>query len=133
MKVKIISWNVWGLNDNKKETIKSLVKKWKPDVLCLQETKIEEWSTVIATHIWGSRWIDWVELKSYGRSGGITIFWDKRQWSRIDFLRGTYSITAMFEGLQGDIRWCFTGVYGPSSNWERTDFWDELADIRGLD
>ncbi|KAH0740076.1 hypothetical protein KY290_033119 [Solanum tuberosum] len=38
----------------------------------------------------------------------------------------------IMKGLQGDLRWCFTGVYGPHSNWERTDFWDELADIRGL-
>ncbi|KAG5592181.1 hypothetical protein H5410_042695 [Solanum commersonii] len=47
-------------------------------------------------------------------------------------VQGTHSITAMFEGLHGDLKWCFTGVYWPHLNWERTYFWVELADIGGL-
>lgn len=34
------------------------------------------------------------------REGVSIIFWEKRQWNCIDFLRGTWFITAMFEGLQ---------------------------------
>lgn len=42
MNVKIISWNVKGLNCRDKcRMINSLVQKWKADVLCSWETKLE--------------------------------------------------------------------------------------------
>lgn len=41
MKIKILIWNIQGLNDkNKRSTLASLVMKWKADILCLQETKM---------------------------------------------------------------------------------------------
>lgn len=41
MKMKMISWNVRGLNDSQKRlVVKSLLHEWKCDVVCLQETKI---------------------------------------------------------------------------------------------
>ena len=42
MNLKIISWNVRGLNDrDKRLRVRNLVRKWGPDVICLQETKME--------------------------------------------------------------------------------------------
>lgn len=42
IKPKILSWNVRGLNDcNKRLRIKSLLRMWKVDVVCFQETKME--------------------------------------------------------------------------------------------
>lgn len=55
MKLKVLSWNVCGLNDaGKRETLKSLLYKWKADVICLQETKIEDWSNRLALQVWGT-------------------------------------------------------------------------------
>ncbi|XP_075084718.1 uncharacterized protein LOC142167974 [Nicotiana tabacum] len=128
-----MSWNVHGLNDGKKiSTIMSLVRKWKVDVLCLQETKLEKWSSNLIQHIRGNRWVDWVELKSYATRGGIIVLWDRRQWNCIDSYQGTYIISCMLESLHKDFRWCFTGVYGPHTNPEREQHWDEIAGIRGL-
>lgn len=63
MKIKILSWNVQGLNDGeKRSTIKSLVQKWKADIICLQETKIEEWPVSLVRQLWGSRWAEWAVL-----------------------------------------------------------------------
>lgn len=54
MKVKILSWNIRGLNDwDKRSTITSLVRKWKADILCLQETKMENIPTNMLYQIWG--------------------------------------------------------------------------------
>jgi exonuclease III len=42
MKIKILSWNVRGLNlEEKRMKIKSLLREWKVDVVCFQETKIQ--------------------------------------------------------------------------------------------
>jgi exonuclease III len=42
MKSKILSWNVRGLNEmNKRLRVRNLLKEWKADIVCLQETKLE--------------------------------------------------------------------------------------------
>ena len=41
MNLKILSWNVRGLNDRQKRSIvKNLLHGWKCDIICLQETKL---------------------------------------------------------------------------------------------
>ena len=46
MKIKMISWNVRGLNDPRKRlVVKNLMQEWKCDVVCLQETKIASMNT----------------------------------------------------------------------------------------
>ena len=45
MKLKILSWNVRRANDrNKRKVIKALIRSQKVDLVCLQETKIQEMS-----------------------------------------------------------------------------------------
>ena len=40
MSIRILSWNVRGLNNPyKRSVIKNLLRDWKCDVVCLQETK----------------------------------------------------------------------------------------------
>jgi exonuclease III len=49
MQIKMITWNVRGLNDLKKgEILKNWLREWKVDVVCLQETKLEkvDWSMI---------------------------------------------------------------------------------------
>lgn len=59
MKIKIISWNVRWLNvKEKRVVVKSLLKRWKADVVWLQETKINEMSSTFVKELWGSRWVD---------------------------------------------------------------------------
>lgn len=55
MKIKILNWNVRGLNvKEKRVVVKSLLKGWKADVVCLQETKLNEMSMMIVKELWGS-------------------------------------------------------------------------------
>ena len=40
MKVRILSWNVRGVNDQeKRKVIKAFIKTQRVDIVCLQETK----------------------------------------------------------------------------------------------
>lgn len=55
MKIKIISWNERGLNAKDKVVVKSLLKKWKTHVVCLQETKLSEVSREGAKEIWANK------------------------------------------------------------------------------
>ncbi|XP_019260140.1 PREDICTED: uncharacterized protein LOC109238161 [Nicotiana attenuata] len=108
----------WGMNYN--------------DIVCLQETKIEEWPPHWIRQVWGNRWVDWAVLNSIGRSGGIIVLWDKRKWLNRGVHQGHYTISCMFESAIENFRWCFIGVYGPYNNSEREILWHELAAIRGI-
>ena len=41
MNLKFVSWNVRGLNEqDKRLQVRNLIRKWKADIVCLQETKL---------------------------------------------------------------------------------------------
>ena len=43
MRLRILSWNVRGVNDrDKRKLIKNVIKTQKVDLVCLQETKTQE-------------------------------------------------------------------------------------------
>ena len=43
MRLRILSWNIRGVNDrDKRKLIKNVIKTQKVDLVCLQETKIQE-------------------------------------------------------------------------------------------
>ena len=61
MKIKMISWNVRGLNDPRKcLMVKNLLREWKCDVVCLQEMKI-------------CPYMDWAVLEANRTTGGILL------------------------------------------------------------
>ncbi|GLT40901.1 hypothetical protein SLA2020_149990 [Shorea laevis] len=70
--MKIISFNVRGLGSLiKRKEIFRLVRREKPDVLFLQETKLEEVEVSLCKMLWFSDDCDWVMQKSVGNSGGM--------------------------------------------------------------
>lgn len=72
MTVKIITWNVRGLNQaNKRCVIKNLIHEWKADVFCFQETKIEGDISNIIKDLWANRGVKFCQLEASGTSGGI--------------------------------------------------------------
>ena len=80
MNLKLLSWNVRGVNDNnKRRIIKSFVKKQKVDLLCIQEAKIQLMTEGVVKSLGVGRFLDWERaLKAVGSVGGVLICWDKR-------------------------------------------------------
>ena len=63
MNLKILSWNVRGLNDRRKRSIvKNLLCDWKCDVICLQETKLTGMDRQMVGNVWSYPFVDWVAL-----------------------------------------------------------------------
>ena len=49
MKVKIMSWNVRGVNDpDRRKIIRNFIRYQRVDLVCLQETKIQEMTAAVA-------------------------------------------------------------------------------------
>ena len=74
MKIKMISWNVRGLNDPRKRlVVKNLLREWKCDVVYLQETKIASMNRQLVCCLWSCPYEDWVVLEADRTVGGILL------------------------------------------------------------
>jgi exonuclease III len=69
---KFLSWNVRGLNNaTKQEDVKQVVNSIKPDLICFQETKLQNISTFVIRNCLGVDYEnDFVFLPAVGTRGG---------------------------------------------------------------
>lgn len=133
MKVKLITWNVRGLNNqNSRVLIRNLLHKWRADVYCLQETKINNNIEEIAKQLGSCRWMRCGYLEADGSKGGILIMWDSKVWSGVQIEVSQHSVTYEFKSTQNSFTWYFTGVYAPHTRGEKLLCWEELAVVRQL-
>ena len=94
MKLKILCWNVRGVNDSsRRKLIKAVVRSQKVDLLCIQETKIKSMSEGVVRSIGVGRFLDWRTLDASGSAGGILICWDKRLLELLEWEEGQFSIS----------------------------------------
>ena len=94
MNLKILSWNVRGLNNfHKRVIVKILLKEWKGDVICLQETKLNSTNSTVVKSLWGSPFVDWPVLDAIHTAGGIWLAWDRRLFEKVDFFVGRFSVS----------------------------------------
>jgi exonuclease III len=130
MNLKIVTWNVRGLNDREKRLqVKNLIKMWKADVICLQETKLELISRSLVKSLWGCHHVDWAVIGSVGASGGILVMWDRRVVEKVEEAIGQYSVSCKFQNVEDQFEWAFSGVYGPNTDSDRHFMWDELSGV----
>jgi hypothetical protein len=113
MKPRIVCWNVRGLNDREKcKSVGNLLRGWKGDLVCLQETKVAEMTRALVRRLWGGPHVQWCCLDAVGASGGILCIWDTRSLEMIESCVGSFS-----------------GVYGPNDACSRKILWDELVGL----
>ena len=100
MNLKIISWNVKGLNDrDKRLRVHNLVRKWGPDVICLQETKMESITRAVIRSLWRGQHVDWSYLGSCGASRGVLLMWDTRVVNKVEEPVGRFSVSCRFTSV----------------------------------
>ncbi|KAG6660252.1 hypothetical protein CIPAW_03G092400 [Carya illinoinensis] len=100
MKPKILSWNVRGINDvNKHLRIRSLLRSWKINIVCLQETKLSFIDRNIIHSLWGCSFVGCSYLASLGASGGVLLIWDKRVGELVEECIGNYLVPVLLKIL----------------------------------
>lgn len=133
MRISILSWNVWGLNNfQKRAVVKSVINARSPSVVCLQESKLDSCSRQIIRSLWGNRWINWCCLDAQEAARGIILMWDSRMVDKIDSLYGEHSVSCLFKDVETGIHWCFSGVYAPVNYGIGRGLWEELAGVKGI-
>ena len=120
MKIRLLSWNVRGVNDSsKRKVIKAMIRSQKVDLFCVQETKIQSMIEGLVRSLGSGRFLDWGALDAQGAVGGILICWDKRTLEVLEIGMGQFSISCRLRNVEDGKAWIFTGVYGPFSKEDR--------------
>jgi exonuclease III len=133
MKHRILSWNVRGLNNKgKRLKISNLLRAWKVDIVCFQETKLVSTSNCLVHSLWDCPYVDWCHVDSRAASDGILLMWDRRVVSKIDCCVGNFVVACHFRNVEDELVWAFAGVYGPNGNLVRRHLWEELAGLMSL-
>lgn len=114
MGIKILSWNMRGSNVvDKLHTLQRLVRKHKPLIVGLQETKRSLVTVSIARSLWGNGAHDWSFVPSEGQSGGIILLWDVDALTVHEVHKENHFVSLLCSLAGSDIRWMCFCVYGP--------------------
>ena len=117
MKLKMVSWNVRGLNDPQKRLIvRNLLWEWNCDVVCLQETKLAGMDRQLVCSFWICPYVDWVALVADQTASGVLMMWDRRALEKLEVMVGHFSVSVRWQGLGDGFIWACSGIYGPNDN-----------------
>lgn len=128
--MQIISWNIRGLGSSvKKHFVSKLIKKRKPDLIFIQETKLECIDRFVVQKLRGSGDFDFAFSNATGASGGLLSFWNKSFFKADNINSHRYFIV-----LQGVVNnsfsCCLVNVYAPNEVGNRRTLWDELLGLK---
>ena len=92
MKLRILSWTVRGVNDKvKRMFIKTLIQAQKVDLVCFQETKVQDMSNKLVRSLGGGRYLGWKAINFRGAVSEILVFWDTRVLQLLEVEEGVFS------------------------------------------
>jgi exonuclease III len=126
----ILFWNVRGLNGAaRQDVVRNLVVASKIDVVCVQETKMEDISRITLIRMLRQSFSNFRFLPSVGASGGILVTWCDQvgccENSRLD----NHCVSIKFSKAGGS-SWWLTCVYDPQGNDPKINFLHELRAVR---
>ena len=74
MSLRLLSQKVRGLNNpQKRVACKNLLKEWKCDIVCFQESKLFSLNSSFVRNLWGIQFLDWVALDAVNTIGGVLL------------------------------------------------------------
>jgi hypothetical protein len=120
----LLLWNATGLNvGDKRLRVRNLLRQWKADIICLQETKLDFISSSVVSSLWGCLHANWCYVPPIGASNGILLMWDRRVVEKIEVYVREYVAACSFKSADDDFAWAFVGVYSPNLDNERSSLW----------
>jgi exonuclease III len=131
---KILTWNVRGMNNvARQEDIKQVVNMFKPDIVCIQETKIALITPAIIRSTLGRDYeSSFIFKPAEGTRGGIIIAARDPCIQFQNPIVKNHSISAQIIDCRLVDPWLITGVYGPQGDLEKAMFIRELKGIKQI-
>ena len=124
--MRYISWNCRGLGSKtKEEALNDIIRINKPDILLLQETKMEDSILYQVGHaLWKKG--PGIAISSKGASGGIATFWDSTKFELVKEERSDHWIFTNFLHLDSGQQVSLFNIYVPNLFPEKRSCWETL-------
>lgn len=130
-KLKIMSWNVRGLNEREKRlAVRQSILLERPDIVTFQETKLQLIDVVKFREMCGRRLDQYETVPAQGTRGGILIAWRHNMCTLTQLQQKWFTLTATFRDNSDGSQIMFTAVYGPTQQTLRQAFYDELREAK---
>lgn len=128
--MKVISWNIKGLNHpHKHDLLSNLVKDHKPYICLVQETKMSgckvEKIKLVVFRDCKTHYVDVDEA-----SGGIATFWNPRLLTGKIFSTSPNHIATRFTSLKDGSSWIISNIYAPNGKNARKVLWSSIINAR---
>jgi exonuclease III len=93
----VLCWNIKGLNaENKWESLKNKVNESQCDVICLQETKKENFDILFIKLFCPPSFDSFCFIPSIGASGGILVAWKGEVFEGREVFRNDFALSVEF-------------------------------------
>ena len=125
--MNLLCWNCRGLGtDSTVGELRHLVKRYRPSLLFLSETKMRD--TKVRKFMWSLGFSGCFAVSRDGKSGGLALFWV--QECTISLKHYSPNIIDVIVGSQENQMWRASFVYGEPKTELRHNFWDLLRFVR---
>lgn len=130
--MKYVSWNCRGLGSKLKEdALKDIVRMYSPEILLIQETKMEETPLLNASKSFWRKGIG-CAVSARGASGGITIFWDSSIYDLIQKDSSSHWILTKLLHKDSGHQVTIFNIYAPVLPSEKKFCWDSILSYLSL-
>lgn len=118
----ITTWNIRGLNNKEKQRyLKERLKKYKPNIMLIQETKIREHKLKEVISNFKPHY-EIIGQDVVGSVGGVAILWNLEEVQFEDWISIPQILSRRFRNI-GSQEWILlSNVYGPNILSERRNF-----------
>lgn len=128
----VISWNIRGLNSKGKQRyLKERVKKDKPSIMIIQETKMD-WLQLVEILKKMKLGYEVMALDAATTAGGLAILWNPEEIIFENWFSLPRILSGLFRLVGKGERILITGVYGPHIHRERQEFLKNIQTMRRL-
>ena len=125
--MRILNWNTRGLGDSEKtDRVFEIIQEYRPDFVCLQETKLQVISKFKAHKFLPPFIRSFFFEPSDGSSGGILIAWNPCKFKCNTVKQDRFSITVAVSSLSDNMDFIITTVYAPCLAQDRPDFFQSI-------
>ena len=128
----ILCWNIRGINSSDKwDAIRNKIEESNCSVICLQETKRENFDISFIRNFAPRRFDCFDFIPSVGASGGLLVLWASSFFTGVVFEKLQFSITVDFSSMHSVECWRLTNIYGPCTEPDRSAFinWFRNCDV----
>ena len=127
---KVLCWNVRGINSPTRwNSIRDKIQESGCDIVCLQETKREDFNILYIRKFCPPAFDSFVFLPSVGASGGSLIVWKGRRFDGELVFQNAFAQSVEFTSLESNAVWYLTNIYAPCTPEGKIEFLEWFSNI----